>query len=178
MADSPITFKVDPNKELQKVIKEAIGSFKDLSIVFKLITNDWFKSNRAIFTLKGPGKYTDLAPDSGRSTYDYKTAKEKAVGFVYPILKRSGLLAASITDPTDTNSVNLILNGTTLVLGTKVPYAHAHQDGTKRLPIRPVIFTNGEQSSPDDMYNRNGAWIKIVQDYALQMSAKVGKVTT
>lgn len=173
--DSPIRYNVDPNKELQAAIKEAMGAFKDLSIPFKLITNDWFKSNKAIFTLKGPGKYTDLSEK-------YADYKRKKLGSEYPILRFSGLLAKSVTEPKDPNSINLILNNNTLVLGTTVPYAHYHQFGTKvksieRLPIRPIIFTNGEQSSPDDKYNRNGAWIKIVKDWALQMSEKVGKVT-
>ncbi len=167
--DSPIKFKVDPGAVLQNALKIALQSVQDLTIPYRLITNDWFRSNRAIFTLKGPGKYTDLSEK-------YKIQKQKAVGFVYPILKRSGLIEKSITDPSDPNSINLIINGSTLILGTKVSYAPYHQFGTKTLPVRPVIFTNGEQSSPNDMYNRSGAWAKIITDYVLQVSAKVGKV--
>ncbi len=176
MADDPvITYKVDPGQVLQKALEKALEQVHDLTPAFNLITIDWFRSNAAIFTLKGPGKYIDLAPDSGMSKYDYKKAKLKAVGFIYPILKRTGVLESSITDPTDSNSVHLILNGNTLILGTKVPYAHFLQDGTKHMPPRPVIFTNGEQSSPSDQYNRSGAWKQIIQNYVKQVTAKVGE---
>lgn len=170
MAETVIKYRVDPGAVLDAALKEALASVKDLTIPYTLITKDWFRSNNAIFTLKSPGRYADLSKD-------YKKAKQKAVGFIYPILKRSGVLASSITDPGDLNSINLIINGDTLILGTKVSYAHYHQFGTKVLPVRPVIFTNGEQSATDDMYNRSGAWAKILKDYVLQVTSKVGAVT-
>lgn len=171
-SESPIQFQVDPGKVLQTAIERALQEVKDLSVPFTLITRDWFQSNKAIFTLQGPGKYVDLSER-------YKKQKQKAVGFIYPILKRSGLLADSITLPGDKNSINLIINGVTLVLGTSVKYAPYHQFGTKYLPVRPVIFTSGEGSvgGDNDQFNRSGAWAKILMDYVLQVSSKVGKVT-
>lgn len=164
-----VKFEVDA-RELTAALKQAIDDVKDLTVPLTLITKDWFQSNKAIFTLKGPGKYVDLSEK-------YKKAKQKKVGFVYPILRRSGLLESSITNPADTNSINLIINGQTLILGTKVSYAAYHQFGTKHLPVRPVIFTNGEQSAPDDQFNRLGAWKQILTSYVLQKTKNIGKVS-
>lgn len=172
MADQVVSFQVDPGKALQSALNEALKEVQDLTVPLISITRDWFKSNKAIFTLTGTGKYIDLSEK-------YKEQKQRAVGFVYPILKRSGLLEDSITNPSSSNSVNLIINGKTLILGTTVPYAAAHQFGTKYLPVRPVIFTNGEQSvgGDNDQFNRSGAWVKIIQDHVLRKAAKLGKVT-
>ncbi len=170
MGNEVIKFQVDPGAVLQEAIKAALKEVNDLTIPFTLIAKDWFKSNRAIFALSGPGKYVDL-------TEKYKKHKLKAVGFVYPILKRTGILEQSIVDAGDTNSINLILNNRTLLLGTKVPYAGYHQFGTKHLPIRPIIFTDGEQSASNDDFNRSSAWVQIINNYVIQVTAKIGKVT-
>jgi phage gpG-like protein len=162
-------YQVDPDKEFQKAIKQALTEVKDLTIPFTLITKSWFKGNRAIFALKGPGKYADL-------TENYKKQKQAKVGFVYPILRRNGALERSITDAGDSNSINYIINKSTLVLGTKVPYGPAHQFGTKVLPKRPFILLGAEQVSPPDLNRRREAWIAIIQDYVLQVSGKFADV--
>ena len=167
MADSIVTYSVDPDKAFQKAIKDAIKDVQDLTVPFTLITKSWFKSNRAIFALKGPGKYVDL-------TEKYKLEKQKKVGFIYPILKRSGLLEKSITVPGDSNSISYIINKNVLVLGSKVPYGAAHQFGTKFLPIRPFIFVGAEQTAPEEINQRRDAWIATLRDYVLQVSSKVG----
>jgi phage gpG-like protein len=166
MADSAVTFTVE-SKELDKAIDEALKQVKDLRVPLTLISRDWFKSNRAIFSLKGPGQYVDLKET-------YKKRKQKVVGFVYPILKLHGDLEKSVTNPTDPNSINLIINNNSLIMGTKVKYAPYHQFGTKVLPIRPIVFVDGEQATSEGGLKRSELWSKIIQDYVLQVSKKVG----
>jgi phage gpG-like protein len=160
-------YQVDPDKAFQSAIKDALKQVSDLTIPFTLITKSWFKGNKAIFSLKGPGKYVDL-------TERYKHRKEAAVGFIYPILKRSGALAKSITEAGDSNSINYIINKQTLVLGTKVSYGPPHQFGAPKikLPQRPFILLGAEQVSPPDINRRREAWIAILEDYVIQASSK------
>ena len=163
-----VKYSVDPDKEFQQAIRDAIGQVDDLTLPFQLITKSWFRSNKAIFSLKGKGKYQDLTPN-------YKKQKQKAVGFIYPILRRSGRLEGSITDPSSKDAVNLIINKKTLILGTKVPYGAPHQLGLK-VPKRPFLLIGGEQTAPDEINRRRDAWISTLESYVLQVSEKVGKV--
>jgi phage gpG-like protein len=160
-------YTVDPDKDFAKAISEALKECDDLTVPLTLIAKSWFKSNKAIFQLKGPGKYTDLSEN-------YKKQKKKAVGFIYPILRRSGVLEESITNPTDSNSINLIINKNTLILGTKVPYASKHQFG-EGVPRRPFVLIGAEQTGPEEFNQRRAAWIKTIQTHVLQVSGKLGK---
>ncbi len=153
------------DKDLQAAVKDAQEKVSDLRVPFTLITQSWFKSNRAIFSLTGPGKYVDL-------TEKYKVVKERKWKFVYPILKASGRLSESITKPGHPDSVRYIFNKLTLVLGSKVPYGGAHQTGTNRLPARPWILMGGEQTAPDEINNRKFAWIKMISDYVNDVTQK------
>jgi phage gpG-like protein len=162
-----VKFQVDSDKAFQKAIQDALREVSDLTIPYTLIAKSWFQGNKAIFSLKGPGKYVDLKEN-------YKKQKQKAVGFIYPILKRSGALEQSITNPTDSNSINLIINKNTLILGTKIPYGAPHQFGAPRinLPARPFILIGAEQTAPDQLNRRRDAWIAIIEDYVTQVSRK------
>jgi hypothetical protein len=90
-------------------------------------------------------------------------------------LKRSGYLEKSVTDPSNANAISLILNKSVLVLGTKVKYAPYHQFGTKVLPVRPILFSGGEQAAPDEHRRRSLLWVKQIANYVLQASSGVGK---
>lgn len=76
---------------------------------------------RANFILSGPGQYPDLSPE-------YADRKEDEVGFVYPILVRSGFLRDSVIDAGHPKAITRV--GTaSLVLGTSVPWAAYNQEG-------------------------------------------------
>lgn len=160
---------VDPGEKLRSAMRDAAGKVENLTVPFKLIAQSWFQSNKAIFALKGPGKYVDLKAK-------YKEEKKKAVGFVYPILKRTGALMESLTNPTSTKSVNTILNGNVLLLGTKIPYGPPHQDGAPKinLPKRPFILLGPEQVAPPEINRRADAWVEMIRDYCYQVSLKAG----
>ncbi len=166
-----IDFVVDPDNEFKKAIQKASEEVEDLTIPFTLMEQSWFKSNRAIFSLKGPGKYSDLSEV-------YKPRKKKDVGFIYPILRRLGALESSLTVPGDEDSVATILNKKTLVLGTKTPYAGFLHGGTSRMPARPMVLVGAEQVAPDEINRRRLAWIEILGDYVLQKAKQVGTVSS
>ena len=172
---------VDPDNEFARAIKKALKKVDDLTIPFGLIAKSWFKGNNFIFdpSRQGPGQYVDLSPR-------YKKLKSKAIGSPYPILRgftgnkkdgyrKSGKLAKSMTDASNPDAVNYIINKQTLILGTKVeangkPYARFLNFGTKDMPARPLILIGGEETAPFQLKNRRKNWIELVADYVEQVS--------
>lgn len=167
MSDESFSIVVDPDKQFRDFLARSAQKVGNFTIPFTLITKDWFKSNRAIFALAGPGKYDDLSEK-------YKDQKQKAVGFIYPILKRSGKLEQSLTNPGDSASIAQIINKTILILGTKDRTAVWHQGGTKKMPARPPVLLGAEQVSPPELNRRRDAWYKIIESYVEQVLAKEG----
>lgn len=151
----------------------AIEQVKDLTIPLTLISKDFYKSEAAIFNLGGPGQYPDLKEKT-------KIQKQKQVGFVYPILKRSGALAKSMLNPTDGNAINFIANKNTLVLGTRVQYGVFHQSDSarKKIPLRKFLFIGPEaaQFANSEQQGRLERWLGIMNGYVLQRLAQLGKV--
>lgn len=177
-------YKVDPQDQLNQAINKAIKGVNDLTVPLKLMTREWFKGNRSQFDegRKGPGKYknADLSPL-------YKKQKKRAIGSAYPILrgflrvskgkyKKSGKLAASMTIPGNSGSVNKIVNKKILVLGTKVkskkgaPYPFFLHFGTKKMPARPVVLLGVEQVATRDQNKRVQNWTQMLGDYVVQVS--------
>lgn len=156
-------FTVDPKGKLAKALREASIKGSDLTVPLQLIAQNWFKSNRAIFTLSGPGKYVDL-------TELYKKQKQKTVGFIYPILKSSGLLEKSITDPADGNSISYIINKNSLFVGTRVEYAGFLHEGTGKMEARPVVLFGNEQVAPDALRQRIKVWEGLILDWVAGQS--------
>lgn len=66
-------------------------------------------------------------------------AKYKAIAYPdQPILQATDELMKSLTDPEATGAI-LRPDEQELTIGTSVPYATAHQRGTRRMPARPPI---------------------------------------
>ncbi len=154
-------FEVDPDKTFSRAVQKAAEEVGDLRIPLTLIAKQWFQSNKAIFSLSGPGKYKDLSKL-------YKRAKLNRYGHIYPIFgTRKGPLEKSITDPNDGGAVNNIINKTTLVMGTRVPHAIFHQGpGTRtKMPFRPIVMIGSEQIAPPELNKRRDIWIKMLGDY-------------
>jgi hypothetical protein len=160
-----VKFQVDPDKAFQKEIEATLREVEDLTVPYGLMIQSWFKSNRAIFALKGPGKYPDL-------TQAYKTRKQREVGFVYPILKRSGALAASITNPSDSFAIAKVLNKRTLILGSSIPYGGYLHGGTKHMKARPWVLLGAEQTAPEEINQRREAWIEILRSWVEQKASR------
>lgn len=183
-----ISYEVDPGGKFKQAITDALNQVNDLTIPFNLIAKNWYKSNSAIFALKGPGKYPPLGgmnPNAiaikGTTQTRRQRAearKEKKYGFAYPLLKATGALEDSLTQPGNEHAVKWIINGKTLLLGTNLDYAIYHQSDEARtkLPFRPFLFIGSEQTAPAEIQNnRQTAWINIVGEYVKQVVAQVGE---
>lgn len=180
----------DQQSEFKRAIDSVYLATGDLTIPFKLMAREWYRSNASIFKLKGPGRYVDLSTkpfyawweknQNLRKTYlnGYKSYKQAKWGFAYPILKASGRLEQSITNPQSDEAINYITpDKSTLVLGTKTPYAIYHQSDRprKKMPYRPMLFVGVEQIAPNDIrQNRVKNWLKILDSY-FEQKAKQNK---
>jgi len=143
-------------------LERAKRATEDLRLPLGLIRADFYKSEKSIFRLKSPGQYDDL-------NAEYKKAKAREVGFVYPILKRTGRLEESVTSPSSPDSNSYIINKDTLVIETKVPYAIYHQEGTSKMPRRPffIIGPESPKHATSEMQGRLERWLNILNDYAI-----------
>lgn len=155
---------VDPKKQLQDALRAAANQVNDLTPALLLIAQYWFKSNNAIFTLKGPGQWPDLS-------LPYKKFKTNLLGSPYPIMLLHGRIMASITAPPNSESIQQIINKKSLVLGTSVPYADAlaHPQKHPERARNPVMFGN-EATSPKALQTRVDTWKKIMLNYVAQVS--------
>lgn len=156
---------VDQNSKFQDAIEEALHSVDDLTEVFVQIASDFYRTQRPIFQRTGKGPYKDLSPI-------YKVRKKKAVGFVYPILKRNGFLAIAASIQGGKGNITRI-TPKTLEFGfdeSVVPYGTYHQLGTSRLPRRPFMFIGPEErkfAEPDQL-SRPDRWIAMINEFLVR----------
>lgn len=167
------------NDEVFKRQLERLGELtSDFRIPFYLIANDFYKSNRKLFTLQSKGLYQDLAPAQGEdgnptTKTDYKKRKQREVGFVYPILVKSGRLANSLLDR-NAPGADFFIDETSLIMGTTVSYAKYHQSDAprSRIPQRKVVFIDGgpaEKARDASIAGRRERWGSIIFDHIQQL---------
>ncbi len=147
------TFEIQNAKEFAASIARAKAQAADLTGPLKLIAKDFHRSQKAVFQ---SSNFADLSES-------YKKQKRKDVGFVYPILKRSGALERSTTGESDPNAVVNIDNRDTLFIGSRLSYAGFIDRGTRKMPARPLFQI-------DDL--RLARWVKILNDHVLEQLAK------
>lgn len=164
------SYVVDNDFRFRNAIERARLVTDDLRIPLGLITKDFYRGQKAIFQLGGPGQYPDLSEK-------YKDAKKAATGFVYPILKRTGALARSMTDPNDGNAIAEIINRAGLILGTKVSYGIFHQLGTKKMPMRKFLFIGPEAISQSvrETQGRPERWLSIINEFVMEKMRVLGE---
>ena len=157
------SYSVENDKRLERKLKAAASKVDDLRFALGEIARDWFKSNKAQFTLKGNGQYPSLSPR-------YEQRKRKLAGRSLPIMVgaslnggESGRLRDSITGNPNKDSV-LQVAKKSLVIGTKVPYGVFHQKGTLKMPMRKFIFVGPEapKSASSEIKGRLSRWFQII----------------
>jgi len=154
-----IQFETEALNSIYSKVEELSRSLGDLRPLFEQLASDFYKDEKRIFNLRGPGQYEDLDPD-------YQEVKERKWGHVYPILFASGRLAASLLSRRAVNSVSNI-DKLKFEIGTSVRYAVYHHSpkpresyfGTPRLPRRPIWFF-GEDNDRLSM-----RWDRTTQSY-------------
>jgi phage gpG-like protein len=178
MADSPgfTSYSVDNDQRFRNALARAQAQVRDLRIPLTLIAKDFFRSQKAIWALKSPGQYPDLAPST-------KKKRDRDGQPYYPILRgKTGFLEQSMTDPRDANSINQIINKDTLILGTAVSYGIFHQSDKPRskIPLRKFLFIGPEapRFANSDQAGRPNRWMNILNDFVLEKLAaeKIGEV--
>lgn len=166
------SYEVDNDKAFEKAINRAREAVGDLTLPFNLISDDFYKSQAAIFNLKSPGQYPDFGginPTPER-TEKAKKAKQRRAGFIYPLLVgREQRIKQSTTRPDHPEAINKIDKGRVLVIGTTVPYAVYHQsdDGRTVMPQRKFLFIGPEapKFANSQQQGRLERWLRILQDY-------------
>lgn len=191
MAESFTSYSIENDEKFRAWLKRASEAVDDLRVPFGLILRDFYRSEQAIFKLKGPGKYPAFKGSSGEVTSlggknnpygrkrtqtavnksPYQLAKIKAVGFDYPLLVRSGALAASLLGPSNKGSIANI-GPLHLYFGTSIEYGIYHQSDRerKKIPLRKFLFIGPEASrfATSDQMGRLERWLNIMNDYVLK----------
>ncbi len=178
MAESFTSYIVDNDFKFRDALKEAAQVTQDFRVPFGLILRDFYRSEQAIFKLKGPGKYPPFkGPVDRYGRTQYQKEKIKKVGFDYPLLVRSGALAASLLGPTNRGSVSLITN-LSLVFGTSIKYGIYHQSdsGRSKIPLRKFLFIGPEatQFASSDQAGRAQRWLGYISDHIVRETKKAG----
>lgn len=195
MAEAFTSYVVDNDRRFRAALKRAQEVAEDLRVPFGQILSDFYRSEKAIFSLKGPGQYPPFK-HSVRATslskaltgvkkgqqYDtekspYQRAKIKAVGFDYPLLVRTGSLAASLLSK-DAKGAIAIIGPTELIIGTTIKYGIYHQSDSPRsvMPLRKFLFIGPEapQFATSDQQGRPERWMNMLNDYTLKKMKQSG----
>ena len=148
------SYIVENDRKVQRFLQKAAKSVDDLRDPFTRIANDFYRQNKATFSLTGAGTLEGAKrwPDLKEST---KKQKKRNYGTAYPILVATGRLAGSLINPGHPDTVKNIKKRS-LELGTNVPYAKFHQYGTRNIPMRKPVFIRTRQAA---------RWLNIIKDY-------------
>jgi len=154
-----VSYEIENDRAFKRNIDEAIKAVGDLRFPFGEISRDIYKNSRKNFILKGNGKYPPLSEN-------YAEYKKKKVG-IKPILVFNGDLRDSVTKARDSNNIRSI-GKTSLVQGSKVPYARYVQEGTKKMPERKYYFIDNAQAI---------RFTRIIDDYVTAKTEVIGNVS-
>ncbi len=167
------SYSVDVDNSFKQALEDAKKVSRNLKPAFQEISRDFYKSEKAIFKLQSEGQYPDLSEP-------YKTLKRQAVGFAYPILKRTGKLEKAVTGPNNPGAINII-GKQSLEIGVQdsvVPYAKYHQSDRPRskIPLRKFLFIGPESvfNARDEFSGRPERWANILKTFVVKFSAVKG----
>ena len=192
-----MNFKVETQSILATLEKFG-DQVSDLRPPLIQIAREFYKSNKFIFKVSGPGKYTDFVGPKIANTWQnpglpqnrtrngnmtaYQWAKTRAGHSGvndkgYPLLRATGALERSITQDGDTNAIKVITKKS-LVIGTAVEYGIHHQYGAPKnnLPMRKFLFIDASttESINPALYRRSIAWTKALETYIERIIPKNG----
>ena len=182
-----ISYDVKMDKAFLDGVNRAIEAVADLRPVWKSIAVDFYRSEKAVFSLRSAGGYPDFKgpkvaetwktpgrPDA-RTRDGSKTAaqnfKIKHYGFDYPLLKATGDLAESLLSPTGRGAV-LRMEKQSLEIGSTIPYLGYHQsdDARNKIPLRKPLFIGPESGSVSnkDLQGRLPRWLNMLNSFVLR----------
>lgn len=187
-----VEFKVE-TQSIFATINKFSDQVSDLRPPLIQIAREFYKSNKFIFKLQGPGKYPDFSGpkivqtwktpgrpwartrDGSMTAYQWQKTQAKWPGVNakgYPLLRASGALERSITQDGDQNAVK-ILTKKSLVIGTQVEYGIHHQYGAPKanVPMRKFLFIDASstESTNPNLSRRSEAWTRALETYISRM---------
>ena len=122
----------------------------DHTEAFEQIAEDFRESVARQFSTEGRAEGTPWLPRKRAGAVRLPRAQPRGEP---PLLIHSGTLLRSLTVPGAPGSVEELAERS-LLLGTRVPYARYHQEGTRHLPARPIIVLSGARAA---------TWVEIVR---------------
>jgi len=189
------SYSVDNDRTFRRALDKAAGEMSDLRIPFRLIAFDFYKSQGAIFGLKGPGQYPDLSTKPFTAWWEkgalrrrysggYKEYKKAKYGFAYPILRARGALEEAASKMGGRGNITQI-QAARLTMGVDdavVPYAKFHQsDGSRGLlPQRKFLFIGPEapRFATSEQTGRLERWMGILDSFTRQRLEAIGNVSS
>lgn len=174
-----ISYSADNDRAFKNQLDRAFAVVDDLTEPFKLIAADFYRSEKAIFKLSGPGQYEDFKRDKKGKSY-YKDRKQAKYGSAYPLLRATGKLERSVTSGNDSNAI-LIIGKNVLAIGTSVAYGIYHQSDEPRskMPLRKFLFIGPEsQFAVGDQAGRLSRWNNIINTFILRKMQVAFKAAT
>lgn len=190
MADE-FEFTIDNERDFIRAMNRLKTVSSDFRKPFSFIANDFYKSNKIIFGLKGPGLYNPLGgfryreelPSGKTRRKAAEEQKTRRVKFAYPLLiGATKRLAKSVLSRRASGSV-FFLNESTLEMGTEVKsftgfnYPLLHQEGGKIHPKRKFIFIDGgaDVSKSSSIAGRRERWLNILNtEVILKLTGDIG----
>ena len=183
-----MTFQVETLPILSTINKFG-DQVSDLRFPLIQIAREFYKTNKFIFKVSGPGKYADFQGPKIANTWqnpglprkrtrngnmtayqwtktqaDYEGVNRRG----YPLLRATGALERSITNDGDVNAIKVITKKS-LVIGTSVPYGVHHQYGAPKanVPMRKFLFIDASttESNNPALSRRSIAWTKAIETY-------------
>jgi hypothetical protein len=158
----------------------------DFRVPFRLISSDFYRSQRQLFSLQSAGLYTDLSTKPFRALWrnkkeygflyegGYKEYKLINTGFVYPILVGKSRDLSNSTLGKDHRYSVYFLGKQELNIGSRVPYGKYHQSDAPRnkIPLRKFIFIDGgagDKSKGSGINGRRDRWLSIIDEHIKQL---------
>lgn len=137
--------------EMVRAVGDFAEGMTDFSEVWPDVRDEFFAIEREQF--ESEGAQGDAAAWQPLSPH-YAAWKDRNFGGM-PILQRTGALMASLAG----DAANVDMQSDSLTIGSSVAYAIYHQEGTSRMPARPVIdLTLANQTRLS----------RIIRDFALK----------
>lgn len=188
-----VSYELTNDKAFADKLKEARQVTDDLRIPLRKIAIDFYKGQKAIFGLKGPGQYPDFKGPKVKDTWKrpgnpsartrdgnltaYQNVKKKRYGFLYPLLVATGKLGLSASTPDAEGSIYK-LGKNSLQIGTSIEYGKYHQQDTrkgKKMPLRKFLFIGPEADRYYTVPAARGRLDRFVKELDSFIAGKLGK---
>ena len=165
---SAFKWTIENNEAFKNKLDDLGKQTNDFRIPFRLISSDFYRSQKQLFGLDSAGLFEDLSDN-------YWPQKQKKLGFIYPILLgETGDLSESTLGRNHKHSI-FFLGRKELQIGSSVPYGKYHQSdklGKGIIPQRKFVFITGgkgDLSKDSGIHGRRERWINIIGTHLDQL---------